>query len=181
MIFGNRTLASAAAAALLCAAGAPAFAQDQAAPAAAGAEAVMRAGATVNDTEGGEVGTIASVDGDFVILRTDRHDVRLPAASFTAHNGGYIMAMTRAQVNEAVERELQNQGPVATSGATVRDTSGGEVGTITEADAEHATIRLASERLVRLPLSAFARGPNGPVIAMTAAELEAAAGGAATE
>jgi preprotein translocase subunit YajC len=163
MIFRDRILVSAAAA--LLALGTPAFAQD----------AAMRVGATVNDTEGGEVGTITRVDGDFVILRTDRHEVRLPVASFTAHNGGYVMAMTRQQVNEAVERELANQGPVATVGAIVRDPAGGEVGTITEADDAHATVRLASDRLVRLPVSAFARGPNGPVIGMTAAELEAAA------
>lgn len=166
--------ALAAAAAALVAFAAPASAQE----AEAAQAAQIQAGATVSDTEGGEVGTITSVDGDFVILRTDRHEVRLPAASFAAGENGFVMAMTRAQVNEAVERELANQGPVAAAGATVHDTAGEIVGTVTEADDQHATVRLRSERLVRLPLTAFARGPNGPVIAMSAAELEAAAGGA---
>ena len=71
----------------------------QTAPAAAG----FTAGAKVADTAGGEVGTITSVDGDFVILKTDKHEVRLPKTSFTAHEGGFIMAMTRDQVNACVE------------------------------------------------------------------------------
>jgi preprotein translocase subunit YajC len=152
---------------------APVVAQDAVAP-----SVQIQAGAMVTDTDGGEVGTITSVDGDFVILRTDRHEVRLPATSFATGDDGFVMAMTRAQVNEAVEHELANQGPIAAIGATVQDTSGATVGTITEADDQHATLRLQSNRLVRLPLTAFARGPSGPVIAMSAAELEAAAVGA---
>jgi preprotein translocase subunit YajC len=171
MNFRNKIIVSTAAA--MFAFAAPVSAQDAAAP-----TAQIQAGAKVSDTEGGEVGTITSIDGDFVILRTDRHEVRLPATSFAVGDNGFVMAMTRAQVNEAVERELANQGPVAATGATVHDTSDATVGIITETDDQHATLRLRSDRLVRLPLTAFARGPNGPVIAMSATELEAAAGGA---
>ena len=48
----------------------------QTAPAAAG----FTAGAKVSDTAGAEVGTITNVDGDYVILKTDKHEVRLPKA-----------------------------------------------------------------------------------------------------
>ena len=93
----------------------PALAQT--APAAA--QAAMTVGAKVADTAGGEVGTITSVDGEFVILKTDRHEVRLPVASFTAVEDGYIMAMTRAEVNAAVEQTLASADNLLTVGAMV--------------------------------------------------------------
>ena len=152
----------------------PALAQT--APAAA--QAAMTVGAKVADTAGGEVGTITSVDGEFVILKTDRHEVRLPVASFTAVEDGYIMAMTRAEVNAAVEQTLASADNLLTVGAMVHDTSGGVVGSVEKVDAQFATVKLASSTLVQLPVSAFGPGQSGPVIAMTAAELEAQAGAA---
>jgi len=141
-------------------------------------DASIVAGASVADPNGGAVGTIASVDGDFVVLKTDRHEVRLPKASFAAAETGLVMAMTQAEVNAAVEQSLAQQGPVLSIGATVRDTGGGIVGTVESFDDQFATIKLANNT-VRLPVGAFGRGTDGPVIAMTAAELEAAAGGGA--
>ena len=148
----------------------------QTAPAAAG----FTAGAKVTDTAGGEVGTITRVDGDYVILKTDKHEVRLPKASFTAHNGGFIMAMTRDQVNAAVEQSLASAAEKIVVGATVSGAQGAPVGTIDALDDQYATLKLTSGKLVRLPRSGLAPGPNGAVIGMTVAELEAAAGAAAT-
>jgi hypothetical protein len=55
------------------------------------------------------------------------------------------------------------------------------VGTIQEADAEFATVKL-SKGAAKLPVGSFAKGPKGPMIGETAASLEAkvaaAAGGA---
>jgi len=147
----------------------PAFAQ--------GASADFAAGAKVSDTAGGDVGTVTKVDGDYVVLKTDKHEVRLPKSSFTAHNGGFIMAMTRAEVNAAVEKSLASAGEKIAVGATVAGSQGGTVGTIDALDDEFATGKLGAGKLVRLPRSALAPKPNGPVIGMTVAELEAAAGG----
>ncbi len=147
----------------------------QTAPAAAG----FTAGAKVADTAGGEVGTITSVDGDFVILKTDKHEVRLPKTSFTAHEGGFIMAMTRDQVNAAVEQSLASAAEKIVVGASVTGSQGGAVGTIDSLDDQFVTVKLTSGTLVRLPRSGIAPGPNGPVIGMTVAELEAAAGAGA--
>lgn len=146
----------------------------QTAPAAAG----FSAGVKVNDTAGGEVGTIASVDGDYVVLKTDKHEVRLPKTSFTAHEGGFIMGMTRDQLNAAVEQSLASAAEKIVVGATVSGAQGAAVGTIDALDDQYATIKLASGKLVRLPRSGLAPGPNGAVIGMTVAELEAAAGAA---
>lgn len=142
------------------------------------AGASFSAGAKVSDTAGGEVGTIARDDGNFVILKTDKHEVRLPKTSFTAHNGGFIMAMTQAQVNAAVEKSLAEADQKIAPGASVSGSQGAAVGTIDAVDAEFVTLKLSSGKLVKLPRSGVAPGPNGAVIGMTAAELEAAAGGA---
>lgn len=136
------------------------------------AQASMTAGATVKDTTGGTVGTIKSVDGDYVILKTDKHEVRLPAASFTAVEDGYIMAMSQADVNAAVERTLAAAEDLMKVGAIVKDPAGGTVGTIEAIDDQFVTVKLSGTS-VKLARSAFTPTPSGPLIALTAAELEA--------
>jgi preprotein translocase subunit YajC len=138
------------------------------------------AGAKVSDTQGREVGTIASVEDDFVILKTDKHQVRLPKTSFTASDGGFIMAMTRAQVNATVEQALAQADSMLVAGAVVRGKAGGTVGSIEAIDDQFATVKLTSGKLVRLPRSAVAAGTNAALIDMTVAELEAAADAAGT-
>ena len=162
-------------AALLVSAAAAGPALAQAAPA---APASFSVGAKVSDTAGGSVGTITKVDGGFVILKTNKHEVRLPKASFTAVDDGFIMAMTQAQVNAAVEQTLAKADNLLTVGAMVRDTHGGFVGSIQAVDDQFATVKLASNNLVKLPVSAFGPGASGPVIAMTAAELDVQASAA---
>ena len=152
----------------------PAFGQA-AAPA-----AQIAVGAKVSDTAGGEVGTIAGIDGDHVILKTDKHEVRLPSASLGPGQGGLVMAMTREQVNAAVEQSLAEANAKLAAGATVTGSAGDTVGTIEAIDAQFVTVKLGSGTSVRLPRNAVAAGPNGAVIGMTAAELEAAAKGAAS-
>lgn len=120
-------------------------------------------------------------DGEFVILRTDKHEARLPKTSFTAHNGGFIMAMTQAQVNQAIEEATAQASANLVAGAQVTGTGGAGVGTIESIDGEFVTLKLTSGKLVRLPRNGIAPGPNGAVIGMTAAELEAAAAQAGGE
>ncbi len=141
----------------------------------AAAQANVAAGAKVSDAQGGDVGTIAKVDGQFVILKTDKHEVRLPVASFTAHQGHFIMAMTRDQLNAEVEKTQASASAKLVAGAAVAGSQGGNVGTIEAIDGQYVTLKLTSGKLVRLPRSAVAPGPDGGVIGMTVAELEAAA------
>jgi len=158
----------------LAAAGAaaqPAFAQA--------AQASIAAGAQVKDTQGGDVGTVTRVDGQFVVLKTDKHEVRLPVSSFTAHQGHFIMAMTRDQLNAEVEKTKAQASAKLVAGAPVNGSQGGLVGTIDAIDDQYVTVKLTSGKLVRLPRSAVAPGPNGGVIGMTVAQLEAAAAAAA--
>jgi preprotein translocase subunit YajC len=161
----------------------PALAHQPAAqqPAAqqAPAQAGVAVGAKVSDANGGEVGSISRVDGQFVVVKTDKHEVRLPVTSFTAHNGGFLFGMTRDQLNAEVEKTLAAANAKIVAGASVTGSQGGNVGTIEAIDDQFVTVKLVSGKKVRLPRTAVAPGPNGAVIGMTVAELEAAAGAAA--
>jgi preprotein translocase subunit YajC len=153
------------------AAGQPALAQAS--------QAAIAAGSQVKDTQGGDVGTVTKVEGQFVFLKTDRHEVRLPVTSFTAHEGHFLMALTRDQLNAEADKAKAEARANLVAGASISGPNGGAVGTIDAIDDQFVTVKLASGKLVRLPRSGVAAGPNGGVIGATAAELEAAAGGAA--
>ena len=156
--------ASSISAALLAAA--PAFAQS-----------ALRPGAVVTGPQGGQVGTIASIDGQFVLLRTDRHEVRLPVSSFTATADAVLFGLTREQLNSDLDRmKAQAQQAIAV-GATVRDRDGALIGPVEATDSETLTVRLG-EQLIRLPRTAVAPGPDGLVVGVTVAELQAQAAAA---
>jgi hypothetical protein len=144
--------------------------------------AKVTVGATVSDPAGNPVGTIEQVTGDLAVLSTGAHKVSLPLTSFGVGEKGPIIAMTRAEVDAAAAGAAQSSKAEAaaqiTQGATVTDTSGGTVGTIEKVEGDFATIATPNSK-VRLPISAFGKGATGPVIALSAAELEAAAKSAA--
>lgn len=157
-----------------------------AAPAQAGAPALAQ-GSAIFDPQGGSVGKIDSVDGDFVVLATAKSKVRLPKSSFAAGAKGPVIAMTAAQIDQAAAQAAPAAGAQAsatakvTQGASVVDTAGGAVGTVSAADAQFATVDLTTGGKVRLPVSAFGAGENGSLrVAMTAAQLSAAAGASAS-
>ena len=139
-------------------------------------------GAAVSDTSGNPVGTIEAVEGDLAVLSTGTNKVSLPISSFGAGEKGPVLGMTKAEVDAAAAgAAAASQAELAaslTAGAQVSDTSGAKVGTIEAVEGEFATVATTNSK-VRLPLSAFAKGANGPVIAMSAAELDAAAKSAA--
>jgi len=161
---------------LLATSAVPAAAQT-AAPA---AEAGFTAGSKVVDTAGGEVGTVTAVQGDNLVVKTNKHEVALPKASFRATDKGLLFALTQDQLNAKVEEQLAAQGPLLSTGATVYDPQGGVVGTVQEFDEQFATLKLPNTT-VKLPVAAFARGPNGPIIGETAASLEAKASSAGSQ
>jgi preprotein translocase subunit YajC len=139
------------------------------------AAAAVTAGAVVKDTAGGVVGTITKVEGDHLMLKTDKHEVRLPVASFTATESGALFGMTQAQLNAEVDKAQAAAAAQIVVGATVKGAAGATVGTIEAVDANLVTLKLVSGKSVRLPRSSVGGGPNGPVIGLTAEEIEAAA------
>jgi hypothetical protein len=142
------------------------------------AAAAVTAGAVVKDTKGGEVGTILKVEGDQLVLKTDKHEVPLPVSSFTATDTGALFGMTRDQLNAEVDKAKAAAEAQIVAGATVKGPTGAEVGKIEAVDSQFVTLKLPSGATVRAPRTAFAGGPAGPVTSLTTDQLEAAAKGA---
>jgi hypothetical protein len=67
-----------------------------------------------------------------------------------------------------------------TVGATVRDPKGGTVGKIESVEGQYAVLATTKNK-VRLPLSSFGKGADGPVIALTEAQVDAAASAAGSK
>ena len=137
------------------------------------------AGMQVVDTTGGAVGTVVSVSGDNVVIKTDKHQVALPKTSFTAHEGKLLFGMTQAQLNAETEKSLAAAAASIAAGATVKGSAGAVVGTIDALDEESVTIKLQSGSLIRVPRSGVAAGGDGVVVGLTAEELEAQASASA--
>lgn len=153
----------------------PAAAQE------ASADAGISAGMTVKHPESGtDVGTVARVEGGNVIVRTDRYEVPYPAESFTVHEGALLFGFTRDQVNAAYAQALAEANAKLVPGAAVTGAGGNAVGTIEAIDAQYVTLKLTSGNSVRLDRKAVGAGAGGVVTSLSAAELEAAAGGAAS-
>jgi hypothetical protein len=153
---------------------APASAQSPAPP----TPPQITAGATVSGPQGAPVGTIASVGAGFAIVKTDKHEVRLPDSAFAKGPNGLVIGLSRDALNASVEQALANLNQLLTPGAAVYGAQGASLGTVETVEAELVTLKLASGKLVRLPKSGFAPGPQGLVVGLTAQQLEAQAGAA---
>ena len=57
------------------------------------------AGMLVKDTAGRDVGTVTVTDGTAMTVRTDRHEVKILAASTIAHDGSLLIAMSCSELN----------------------------------------------------------------------------------
>ncbi|WP_116092052.1 hypothetical protein [Sphingomonas crusticola] len=159
----------------------PAFAQaTQPAPAASAAASAaapnVTVGATVSDTTGAPVGTIESVANGSAVLSTGTAKAAIPVTSFAKGANGLVVAITKAQLEAQV---AQATTPTEiTVGTAVNDAKGGVVGKVDAVSGDLVTVATANTK-AQLPKTAFAKGPNGLVIAMTASELDAAAKAAA--
>jgi hypothetical protein len=143
------------------------------APAAVSAQGIV-VGTSVTDTQGGAVGTITAVEGDTVVLRTDRHEVRLPAASFTATATGALFGVTRDHLNADLDRMQAQASQAFAVGSNLIDRNGAVVGPVTALDSESVTVKIG-EAVLRLPRTALAPSPQGLVVGATLTELQAAA------
>lgn len=168
MRFQGKFRTSAAAAALLMAAAAaqPVLAQPVTA-------ATVQVGANVEDQSGAAVGTIARIVGENVAIKTDKHEVLVPAASLAKLENGYLVGATREQLNASAEAALAAAEALIVVGATVNGSQGVAIGTITALDPQFATVTLASGEEIKLPRASLGATPTGPVIGMTLAELQA--------
>lgn len=144
---------------------APAMVSAQAAPS-------VSPGMLVVDPSGASVGTVVSVNGQQLVVKTDKHEVQLPATSFTASEGKLLFALTQAQLNAQTDQALTEANAKLASGATVYGQAGTAAGTIEAIDDTTVTVKLTSGKLIRMPRNAIAPGRDGAVLGVSAAELE---------
>lgn len=156
---------------------APTPATPATATAAGAAKVEVTQGAAVMDAKGGAVGTIASVNGDVAVIDTGVVKASVPTSSFAKSEKGLLLGMTKAELEAAAkgasaEQKEQFLASLA-PGLAVTDASGGAVGTIEAIEGDLVTIATPNAK-AKLPKASLAQGPNGPVIGMTQAQLEAA-------
>ena len=132
-------------------------------------------GAEVLDSSGNPVGTVTSVSGDVVTVKTDKLDANLGKASFAQQDGKLYVGMTQAELNAAVEQGNAAAEASLAVGAAVKDSAGANAGTIEAIDTEFVTLKLASGKSVRIPRSGIAGSPDGAVIGLSVADLEKSA------
>jgi preprotein translocase subunit YajC len=126
-------------------------------------------GTQVVDVAGNTVGTVQSVHGTELIVRTDRHEVRLPVRSFTPDKGKLLFGMTREALNRATDAMLAN---ALLPGASIHGKNGALAGRIEAINEQFVTVELQSGKTIRLPRDAVAPGAKGAVLGITVAELQ---------
>lgn len=129
-------------------------------------------GMHVVDSAGHPVGIIAGTKGNNVILKTDKHEVTLPASSFTPDKGKLLFGMTEAQVDAAAEQASAQAQAAITPGANVYGNGGQLAGTIDSVGTDYVTIKLAGGQLVRVPRSGVAGSAKGVIVGATVAQLQ---------
>ena len=156
----------------------PAFAQaTQSAPSAAAASAAnVTPGATVVDTTGAPVGTIESVSGGNAVLSTGTVKAAIPVSSFAKGANGLVIGITKADLEAKVQ--AATKPAEITAGMTVTGPGGAAVGKVDAVSGDLVTVATANSK-AQLPKTAFAQGPNGLVIGLTADQIDAAAKAAA--
>lgn len=136
-------------------------------------------GTAIVDDAGNPVGNVVSIQGSDVIVRTDRHEARIPRSSLWVSRGRVVLSMTRAQLNAAVERltpppvvQAQSAPVQIAPGTVVLGTAGAVAGTIEAVGQDNITLRLTSGQSVNIPRSAVGATAQGGVISITAEELQ---------
>lgn len=147
-----------------------------AATASAPATPQVAVGAAVSDTSGGQVGTVSAVSGGNATIDTGSAKAAVPISSFAQGQSGLIIAMTKAQLEQAVAAQTQ---PLQIAvGNNVSGPQGNPVGKVTAVTGDLVTVQTATTK-VQLPTKAFAqKAPGELVIGLTADQLDAAAKGA---
>jgi preprotein translocase subunit YajC len=159
------------AALLLSVAAVPAVAQAQDA-----AKPTIGAGAMIYGPQGGEVGTVEKVQGDMVVVKTDKHSATLPKGAIGTIEKGLAIGFTREQLNQAVEAAAAQakQQLVArlVPGAAVSTSDGQPLGVIKSVD-EEGNITIDREAgAFALKQDLFALNGEAVTVRMTAQQVE---------
>ena len=148
------------------------------APAPAAATATPTVGATVLDSAGVSIGTIASITPQAIVLDMDGTKIAVPPTSVGATAKGLAMAMTKADLQAAQAQQQAAAQSRLVAGAAVAGLNGAPVGTIKSTSGDMVTMTTGKGDVV-LPATGFTANATGQlIIGMTQAQLDAAMGGA---
>ena len=140
-------------------------------------------GMQVTDTTGAPVGTVTGIQGDNLLVKTDKYTAALAKNSFTPHNGKLLYAISQAQLDAEIEKSLAAADASIKAGASVKGAGGTAVGTIETADASTVTIDVGGDanKKLQLPRSGVRGNPDGTVtIGLTADQVQEALAKAGT-
>jgi preprotein translocase subunit YajC len=135
----------------------------------------VTAGMQVVDVAGKPVGTVQSVRGTELILKTDRHTVRLPVGSFTPDKGRLVFGMSREALNRETDALLAAARTNLLPGSEVRGRNGALAGYIESLNNDFVTLKLTSGESIRLPRNSIAARAKSAVLGITVPELQAMA------
>jgi len=130
-------------------------------------------GMQVVDSAGGTVGTVKSLNGDNLLVKTDKHEVQVPKTSFSLNGGKLLFGMTQAELDAAAEKALTTASASITAGATVKGIGGTEVGKIEAVADGKGAIALSAGQKIQVPDAGLRGNPDGTVtIGYSSAQLK---------
>lgn len=138
------------------------------------AQAVPAVGMQVTDTSGGAVGTVKAIQGDNLLVQTDKHEALLPKTSFSVSNGKLLFAMTQAQLDAEIEKGLAAAQASIAPGSVVKGLNGTELGKIDSVTDSAVVIALSSGQKVQVAKTGVRGNPDGTVtVGLTVDQLNA--------
>lgn len=136
----------------------------------------------VYDLQGAEVGKVDSIVNDVVVIDTGAHKAALAKSSMGSSPKGPTVSLTKAQLDAqvaaAMEKAAAELNAALVPGAQIRGKAGAPIGAVKEVNGDQVVIDRPAGP-VSLTKKAFAVGPQGVTISLTAEELDAAAKAAA--
>lgn len=137
--------------------------------------AAQSVGMQIVDTTGAPVGTVTAIQGDNLLVKTDKHEALLPKASFTLHDGKLLFGLTQAQLNAEIEKSQAAASAAIAAGATAKGLQGTEIGKIDSVTDAGVVIALTSGKKIQVPRNGVRGNPDGSVtVGITEEQLKAA-------
>ena len=138
------------------------------------AQAVPTVGMQVTDTSGGAVGTVKAIQGDNILVQTDKHEALLPKTSFSLANGKLSFAMSQAQLDAEIEKDLAAAQASIAPGSLVKGLNGAELGKIDSVTDSAVVIALSSGQKVQIAKTGVRGNPDGTAtVGLTIEQLNA--------
>jgi hypothetical protein len=146
-----------------------------------GAQAQVAAGAKVFGPQGGEVGTIVTVENGVATVDTGTYQAPLPESAFGKGDKGPTITVTQTQLNAMMAQQVaaanSARDTALVAGAAVVSPQGAPLGTIKSVEGD-AVVLESSAGAVELKREHFALNAQGALMALfTAEQVAAAAGG----